>query len=135
MKSLLEPTWQIWNFERNNEKATVSQIYDYFNESWKKIDARNRKNHPDRILMGTGISRLDIPALYVRSQRYGIESDEALYETYFKAKVIDLGDVGIPLFRKNPRVYPLYPKTTNDLIRELNIQSQKQSGKRVWGSL
>ncbi len=132
MKSLLEPTWQIWNFERNNEKATVSQIYDYFNESWKKIDARNRKNHPDLILMGTGISRLDIPALYVRSQRYGIESDEALYETYFKAKVIDLGDVGIPLFRKNPRVYPLYPKTTNDLIRELNIQSQKQSGKRVW---
>jgi hypothetical protein len=75
---------------------------------------------------------LDIPALYVRSKLYSIDSDEALYETYFKAKVVDLGDVGILLFRKDPRVYPLYPKTTDDLIMELQVQSQKTCGKRVW---
>ncbi len=128
----LEPAVSIWNFDKQGEKATLEQIYRYFDQSWKMIDSRSRKNHPDLILAGTGISRLDIPALYVRSKLHGVRTDEALYETYFKAKVVDLGDVGIPLFRKNSKVYPLYPKTTNDLICELRVQSQKTSGKRVW---
>ncbi len=132
MKGLIEQAWQVWNFDRKDEKTTLCQIYEYFNDSWKKIDQRSRKNHPDLILAGTGISRLDIPALYVRSKFHDIDADEALYETYFKAKVIDLGDVGIPLFRRNSIIYPLYPKTTNDLINELHVQSQKSSGKRVW---
>jgi hypothetical protein len=132
MQGSIEPAWQVWNFSKQDEKSTLMQIYEYFNASWKIIDERNRKNHPDLILAGTGISRLDIPALYVRSKLHGIDNDEALYETYFKAKVVDLGDVGTLLFRKNPRVYPLYPKTTNDLIQELQVQSQKTSGKRVW---
>jgi hypothetical protein len=128
----LELAWQVWNFERQGEKETLLQIYEYFNKSWKMIDERSRKDHPDLILAGTGISRLDIPALFVRSTLHQIDSEDKLYETYFKAKVVDLGDVGIPLFKKNPRIYPLYPKTTNDLIEELQIKSQKISGKRVW---
>lgn len=128
----LDPEWQVWNFERQGERETLLQIYEYFSKSWKLIDDRNRKDHPDLILIGTGISRLDIPALFVRSTLHNIDSEEALYETYFKAKVVDLGDVGIPLFKKNPIIYPLYPKTTNDLIQELQVKSQKTSGKRVW---
>ena len=84
------------------------------------------------MLIGTGISRLDIPALFVRSKMHNIDSEEALYETYFKAKVVHLGDVGITLSSKNPKVYPLYPKTTNDLIVRLGVKSSKTSGKRVW---
>jgi hypothetical protein len=132
IRGVLEPAWQVWNFDKRDEKATLTKIYEYFNTSWKTIDERNRKNHPDLILMGTGISRLDIPALYVRSKLHNVDSDENLYETYFKAKVVDLGDVGIPLFKKNPKVYPLYPRTTRDLIQELLVQSSKTSGKRVW---
>ncbi len=132
MKGLKEPAWQVWNFEKKDEKTTLHKIYEYFSRSWEMIDQRNRKNHPDLILVGTGISRLDLPALYVRSKFHAIDTDEALYETYFKAKVVDLGDVGIPLFRKHPKMYSLYPKTTRDLIDKLNIESQKTSGKRVW---
>jgi hypothetical protein len=132
IKGELEPAWQVWNFEKQNEKETLKQIYEYFSKSWQIIDERSRRNNPDLILAGTGISRLDIPALFVRSAFYKIDSEDALYETYFKAKVVDLGDVGIPLFRKNPKVYPLYPKTTNDLIFQLGVKSSKTSGKRVW---
>ena len=32
------------------------------------------------------------PALFVRSALHHIDSEEALYETYFKAKVVDLGE-------------------------------------------
>jgi hypothetical protein len=128
----LEPAWQVWNFEKQNEKATLLQIYEYFNKSWEIIDKRDRKDHPDLILVGTGLSRLDIPALFTRSMLHHIDSEDELYETYFKAKVVDLGDVGIPLFKKNQRVYPLYPKTTSELIEELLIKSQKTSGKKVW---
>lgn len=132
IRGQVESAWQVWNFERQHEKETLTQIYEYFNNSWKIIDERSRKDHPDLILAGTGISRLDIPALFVRSTFHQIDSEEALYEVYFKAKVVDLGDAGIPLFKKNPRIYPLYPKTTNDLIEELQVKSQKTSGKRVW---
>jgi hypothetical protein len=45
---------------------------------------------------------------------------------------VDLGDVGIPLFGKNPEIYPLYPKPTNALTSRLQIQSRKTSGKTVW---
>jgi hypothetical protein len=65
IRGVIEPAWQVWNFDKRDEKATLTKIYEYFSTSWKTIDERNRKNHPDLILMGTGISRLDIPALYV----------------------------------------------------------------------
>lgn len=89
-------------------------------------------NHPDLILVGTGISRLDVPTLYVRSALHRIDAEAALYETYFKTKVVDLGDVGIALFKSNPTIYSIYPKTTNVLVSRLQIQTHKTSGKSVW---
>jgi hypothetical protein len=128
----IDPPWQVWNWAKENEKTTLQQIYNYFNESWKMIEGRTKKIHPDLILVGTGISRLDVPTLYVRSALHQIDAEEALYETYFKTKIVDLGDVGIPLFGKNPEIYPLYPKRTNALTSRLQIQSRKASGKTVW---
>jgi hypothetical protein len=63
-----------------------------------------------------------------------IDSQEALYETYFKTKDVDLGDVEILLFRNDPRIYPMYPKTTNALMSRLSLQSQgrKGTGKSIW---
>lgn len=89
-------------------------------------------NHPDLILVGAGISRLDIPTLYIRSSLLRIDTEAALFETYFKTKIVDLGDVGIGLFRKNPTIYSIYPKTINALTSRLGIQSRKTSGKEVW---
>jgi hypothetical protein len=127
-----EPASHIWNFRRDDEKSTLIDIYEYFNRCWEAIDKRSRRDNPDLILVGTGISRHDIPALYVRSVKHNIASKEELYETYFKAKVVDLGEAAIPLFNKNASVYPLYPKTVDELLKELGIKSTKSSGKRVW---
>jgi hypothetical protein len=131
LQNKIEPPFQVWNWAREEEKTTLHRIYDYFTDSWKLIEGRT-SNNPDLILVGTGISRLDIPALYVRSAFHRIDTEAALYETYFKTKIVDLGNVGIPLFRNNPAIYPLYPKTTNALISRLGVQSRKTSGKSVW---
>jgi len=133
LQKKMEPPWHIWNWARGEERTTLQQIYNYFNESWKMIEGKTDRN-PDLILVGTGISRHDIPTLYVRSALHHIDSEEELYEKYFKTKIVDLGDVGIPLFRNNPAVYPLYPKTTNALTSRLGLQVQgrKLSGKNVW---
>jgi len=127
----MDPLWPVWNWSIEEEKKTLQQIYNYFRESWKFIETKTH-NHPDLILVGTGISRLDIPALYVRSMFHRIDSEEALYETYFKTKIVDLGDVGIPLFRKKPNTYRLYPKTTNALKARFGMKKLKTSGKSVW---
>ena len=60
MRGLTESAWQVWNFSKRDEKTALQQIYQYFTSSWNMIDERNRKNHPDLILAGTSISRLDI---------------------------------------------------------------------------
>lgn len=105
-------------------------IYDYFRESWKLIEGKSPDN-PDLIVTGTGISRFDIPMLFVKSIIYNIDSHENLFDAYFKTKIVDLGDVGIPLFTKNP--WPvLYPKPANALAARLGINVHKTSGKGVW---
>lgn len=45
--------------------------------------------------------------------------------------IVDLGDVGIPLFTRNQEPV-LYPKTANALTARLRIQDNKASGKTVW---
>jgi hypothetical protein len=131
LQNRFEPVWQVWNWSIEEEKTTLQQIYGYFKKSWKLIEEKTG-NHPDLILVGTGISRFDIPTLYVRSTLHHVDTEEALYETYFKTKTVDLGDVGIPLFKNHPKIYSLYPKTTNALKKRLGLQKPKTSGKSVW---
>lgn len=133
LQKKMETPQHFWNWTMADEKITLQQIYNYFNESWKLIEGKTDKN-PDLILVGTGISRHDIPTLYIRSAMHHIDNEEQLYETYLKTKIVDLGDVGIPLFRNDPRIFPIYPKTTNALTARLGLQAQgrKDSGKSVW---
>jgi hypothetical protein len=127
----IEEPWQVWNWTPEGEKDTLLAIYRYFRDSWSVLDGKGA-NNPDLILAGFGISRLDVPALYVRSVLHKIDSEAALYETYFKSKIVDFGDVGIPLFRTNPTIYAIYPKTANAVASRLRVQSRKTSGKSVW---
>jgi hypothetical protein len=136
----LEPPWHVWNWAKEDEKTTLQQIYDYVRESWRMIEGKTA-NHPDLMLVGTGISRHDVPSLYVRSAFHHIDTETALYEAYFKTKIVDLCDAGIPLFTdrqwSKPRIYPLYPKPSNALAARLgtrsrDIHGRKMSGKSVW---
>jgi hypothetical protein len=133
LQNRIEQPKEIWNWKPEAEKATLTEIYSFFKQSWNLLDGKTDQN-PDLILIGTGISRHDIPTLYMRSLKHNIDSQEALYETYFKTKVVDLGDAGILLFRNNPKIYPMYPKTTNALMSRIGLQTQvrKETGKNVW---
>jgi hypothetical protein len=90
------------------------------------------KDNPDLIVMGTGVSRFDIPMLFVKSLLNEIDSPEKLYETFFKTKMVDLGDVGIGLFPLSSNFPVIYPKTTNAITTRLKIPVRKTSGKSVW---
>jgi len=127
----MEEPWQVWNWSKEGERDTLLQIYEYLKKSWQMIEGKS-SNHPDLVLAGIGISKLDVPALYIRSVHLGIDTETALFETYFKTKIVDLSDVGIGLFRNNPTIYPIYPKSANALLSRLKIQSHKTSGKTVW---
>ncbi len=120
----------VWNWKEAEEVDTLRKIYDYFRESWGLLDGKTRE-HPDLIVMGIGISRFDIPALFTRSVLKQIDTVENLFETYLKTKIVDLGDVGIPLFTRNQEPV-LYPKTANALAARLGIREVKESGKTVW---
>ena len=120
----IDPPHEIWNWEPKYEKITLLEIYNFFKDSWKLIENKTDQN-PDLILVGTGISRHDIPTLYVRSVMHKLDLEAALYETYSKTKVVDLGDVGILLFRNDPRIYPMYPKTTNALMARLGLRNSR----------
>lgn len=133
LQNKIEAPTEIWNWKPESEAITLSEIYDFFKQSWKHLEGKTDQN-PDLILIGTGISRHDIPTLYMRSVMHNIDTQQSLYENYFKTKVVDLGDAGILLFGNDPRIYPMYPKTTNALMSRLGLQTQgrKESGKNVW---
>ncbi len=126
----IEPRWQVWNWDIQQEKDTLLQIYDYVTKSWDLLDGKTDRN-PDLILVGTGISRHDVPTLYIRSVKHNIDSAPAVFDAYFKTKMIDLTNVGIPLFRHDPKIYPIYPKQTNALMSRFGL-GFKESGKTVW---
>jgi hypothetical protein len=60
-----------------------------------------------------------------------IDSNEALYDTYFKTKMVDLDIAGIPLFDRTPAPV-LYPKKVTQLMSRFGIAASKVSGKSVW---
>lgn len=120
----------IWNWKPDDEFATLRLIYAYFKESWDLLKGKTQ-DHPDLIVMGIGVSRFDIPALFIRSFLKEIDTTEKLYDVYYKTKIVDLGDVGIPLFDRNQAAV-LYPKTANSLCGRLGIQTSKASGRNVW---
>lgn len=130
-KKKTDPFEQVWGWTNEDEKKTLRRIYEYFRESWKLIEAKSIDN-PDLIVIGTGVSRFDIPMLFVKSLLNEIDSAERLYETFFKTKMVDLGDVGIGLFSLSASFPVIYPKTTNAIANRLQIPVRKISGKSVW---
>ncbi len=133
LQNKLEPRWQVWNWNIEQEKDTLKAIYNYINDCWKLIENK-KDNQPDLMLVGTGISRHDVPTLYIRSTKHCIDNAQAIFDTYFKTKIIDLTDVAIPLFKHNPSIYPIYPKPTNAILSRFKLQEngRKESGKNVW---
>jgi len=119
-----------WIWKQKEEKNVLNSIYQYFQESWAKLKDKDPR-HADLILCGIGISRFDVPILYIRSVLNGIDSSQKIFECYFKTKQVDLSNVCIAFFR-NDRYKVMYPKTSNQMLRYLDIGREKISGMNVW---
>ena len=119
----------IWIWKEGDEKQVITKIYEYFQECWKPM-ANKDAEQADLILCGTGITRSDIPVLYIKSIQHGIDTPANLFDCFFKAKPVDFSEATIPYFRPEPRI--LYPKTTNRILEKFKIRSFKDSSTSVW---
>ena len=126
-------TQEIWvrNLTGAEEKSAIQKTYSFFKDSWKLLEGKDHMD-PDLITIGTGISRLDLPGLFVKSQAHNLDSIANLYETFMKTKIVDLTDTAIPYLNLyTPRM--LYPVATNRIVSRFKIDAQrKETGKSVW---
>ncbi len=127
-----EKSLWIWNY--NDEKALLKAIYDLFIEEYffEKAEKNNisGKRIKDLITCGFAIGRVDLVALFIRSQMQQIDLDSNLFNVYLKTKLIDLSNIATFIF---PEERTFYPKTANEVNKKLFPKSKwKESGKSVW---
>jgi len=114
----------IWQ-DGGDEKLLLQKFYEYFKNLWKT--AKDEFGKVDLTLIGIGVERFDIPAIFARSVVMKIDTTENLFNVYHKCRFVDLSEVGIPYFDREP-IRALYPKGTNALMRRWNIDIPKDSG-------
>ncbi len=117
-----------WVWKEGNEKKVLEKIYNYIINSWEDLKDKDPKQ-ADLMFYGVGISRFDIPVLYIRSTYHKIAPSEDLFECYFKAKQLDLSNIAIPFFNRDQ---VMYPKSVNSIFRRFGIKKEKESGINVW---
>ena len=85
-----------WLWKEKNEQAVIKKIYDYVKKEWRNFEG-TPSQQADLILCGQGISRLDVPVLYIQSMKYQVDKPEEIFYTFCKTKQVDLSNVAIPL--------------------------------------
>lgn len=117
-----------WIWKDGSERETITRIYQYVQSSWEKLKNKEAAQ-ADLILCGHGISRFDVPILFIRSLHYAIDEPENIFNTFMKTKQVDLSNVAIPFFNYDK---VMYPKTSNSIARRFRIQKEKETGQSVW---
>jgi hypothetical protein len=123
------PPEEIWGFDLAGEDETLRSVYRLFERAWGEIAGR-KAEHPDLVVVGIGVSRFDLPALFTRCLVRQIDRPERLFETFFHTKPVDLADFGA--VGGTPAVRVLYPRTANQLRRARRPGPRKSSGTSVW---
>ncbi len=124
----------IWEWNVGDERDVLERIYELFVKEWKHVKStRNKvlgKRIRDIITTGVGISRIDLPALFIRCDFHKVKSKPRLFEVFLKTKCIELSNTASFLF---PEEKTLYPKTANEITKILNpLAKRKKGGKSVW---
>jgi hypothetical protein len=117
-----------WIWREKSEKDILEQIYKYVKSSWDSLKDKEDEQ-ADLILCGHGISRFDVPILYIKSIEYKVDFPEKIFENYYNTKIVDLSNVAIPFFSHDE---VMYPKPINSIYRRFGINEEKSSGKNVW---
>jgi hypothetical protein len=118
----------IWIWDLKTEKKVLKEIYNYFMGSWNELKNKDPRQ-ADLILCGIGITRFDLPVLYIRSIAKKIDSQKNIFEVYFKTKPIDFSTVTIPFFNREK---VMYPKTANQILNRFRLEKEKSSSILVW---
>jgi len=116
---------QYWIWDFDDEKQLLEAIYKYFKKAWDN----QKKQRQELDLCGIGISKSDVPALYIRSALNQVNFPMNLYNIYFKTQHIELNSVAIPFYNGQKRMHPV---CTNDICDFLKIKSDKIPSKEVW---
>ncbi len=134
-----DPSYNPLTNYKKAERSVLAKIYDFFESSWnyslkqKKNNLYNRKKtRVKQITLGTGIARVDLPFLFIRSQKYHIAPDDQLFRAYLAGFPIDLTNVGLGLIDKVKSVKDIGPIPTSELMQICGINKSKESGKVVW---
>ncbi|WP_371803748.1 hypothetical protein [Candidatus Lokiarchaeum ossiferum] len=127
-----DTSFWIWNY--SSEETLLGAIKNFFEEEFSFQQGQNtqilEKRVKDVVTCGFAIARIDLPALYIRSQYHHIAPTPNLFEIFLKSKVIDLCNVSAFLF---PNETTLYPKTAYEVSKRLFPHTKwKPSGKSVW---
>ena len=118
---------EIWIWESNDEeKEVLKQIKEYFDEAWR-INREEYNNELD--VCGIGISRVDLPALYIKSLLHEIDAPQNLFNSFFKSQHLDLSNIAVPFFTE---VQQLHPISANRIYRRFGFKREKESGVVVW---
>jgi hypothetical protein len=118
----------IWIWDLKTEKKVLKSIYEYFQSSWDMIKNKDPRQ-ADLILCGIGITRFDLPVLYIRSVAQKIDSKENIFNIYYKTKPVDFSTVTIPFFNREK---VMYPKTANQILNRFRLEKEKSSSILVW---
>lgn len=116
-----------WLWRERDEGELVGKIYRYIKKEWNNFEGTHW-SQGDLILCGQGISRFDVPILYIRSIYHEVDAKEEIFSTFFKTKQVDLSNVAIPLIYS--RV--MYPANWNSISRRFEFRRLKESGAKVW---
>lgn len=125
------PNNQYFQFEEF-EKKLLERIYSFFSLCWNKEFKRNKTKgieYSSLYTIGAGISRLDLPSLYIRSNRYSIASPENLFKTYLSTLPFDLTNMASITISENKYLRPV---SVQKLITYLNLNYSIDSGIDVW---
>jgi len=116
-----------WIWDYQNEKELLSAIYRCFISSWEH---QKNKNGLELDICGIGISKFDIPALYIRCVMNNVDKSENLFDIFLKTHQIDLSNVAIPFIDDQPQLHPV---SANRIYRKLEINKVKTTGGiNVW---
>ena len=122
-----DPSFRKADNIRKAEQNILKSFYSFFKSSWAFINKGGRRR--DLFVVGTGISRFDLPILYIRSNYYDFASPSELFSLYFASKPIDLTDIGINYVKPGKILKPV---STSDLMRSLGLEKEKTTGQHVW---
>jgi hypothetical protein len=117
-----------WIWKENGEKEMLVKLYGRIQDVAKELLEKDMRQ-PDLIFCGYGISRFDMPVLFIRCLENNIAKSSELFSCLFTAKQVDLSNLAISLF---PRSKVMYPKTNNDVNNYFDKKEKKDSSMVIW---